>query len=220
MTKEKLDLPTQLDVTEFISKEAHDLKSPFNRILGFTKIVLKGMDGPLTDMQKEDLTIAYENSSQAMTLMSNLVDMARLSRGEKVITLSACELKALLAQVVVYWKQNKAVKDVELELVTPEQEVKSQADEVLLRQGILNWVLYVVEYTQPPARVTITLEERENEVLFTIQSQGKKKGTMSEIDMTMSAYIGQAIIKLHKGSIFLAEGDEEGAQVQFSLPRK
>jgi signal transduction histidine kinase len=220
MTKEKLDLPTQLDVTEFISKEAHDLKSPFNRILGFTKIVLKGMDGPLTDMQKEDLTIAYENSSQAMTLMSNLVDMARLSRGEKVVTPTECELKALLAQVAAYWKQNKAVKDVELELVTPEQEVKIQADEALLRQGILNWIVYIVEYAQPPARITVTLEERENEALFAIQSQGKKKGATSEIDMTMSAYIGQAIINLHKGSILLAEGDEEGAQVRFSLPHK
>ncbi len=83
MPKTAFALPTDLDLVEFISKEAHDLKSPFNRILGFTKMLLKGMSGPLTDMQKDDLTVVYENSAQAMTAMSDLVDMARLSRGKK-----------------------------------------------------------------------------------------------------------------------------------------
>jgi signal transduction histidine kinase len=78
-----LNFPEELDLAAFISEEAHDLKSPFNRILGFTKMLMKGMSGPITDMQKDDLTTVYQNGSQAMTMMSNLVDMARLGRGEK-----------------------------------------------------------------------------------------------------------------------------------------
>lgn len=219
MPKTAFDLPADLDIIEFISKEAHDLKSPFNRILGFTKMLLKGMSGPLTDMQKDDLTIVYENSAQAMTAMSNLVDMARLSRGEKAFLAVETSLNNILAQTVAYWKQNKAVKEVELVTNLPEAEVKTRADEALLRQGLLNWILYAVEYTQPPARVTLTLESRATDALVTIQSEGKRNHAAAEMLLTMSAYIGQAILKLHNGQVLLAEGDEEGAIIQVSLPR-
>jgi signal transduction histidine kinase len=219
MTKSAFDIPDQFDIVEFISKEAHDLKSPFNRILGFTKMLLKGMSGPLTDMQKDDLTVVYENSAQAMAAMSNLVDMARLERGEKAFAPVETSLNNLLAQTIAYWKQNKAVKEVELNLSTPEDEFRIKADESLLKQCLLNWILYAVEYTQPPAQVTLTLETRATDALITIQSQGKRNIAAAEMLLTMSAYIGQAILKLHGGKVLLAEGDDEGAVIQVSLPR-
>lgn len=219
MTKTTFDIPDQFDIVEFISKEAHDLKSPFNRILGFTKMLLKGMSGPLTDMQKDDLTVVYENSAQAMAAMSNLVDMARLSRGEKAFSAVDANLGNLLAQTAAYWKQNKAVKDVELVTNIPEAETKIRADESLLKQCLLNWILYVVEYTQPPAQVTLTLELRESDALITIESRGKRNPAAAEMILTMTAYIGQTILKLHNGQVLLAEGDDEGAVIQVSLPR-
>jgi signal transduction histidine kinase len=219
MTKTTFDIPDQFDIVEFISKEAHDLKSPFNRILGFTKMLLKGMSGPLTDMQKDDLTVVYENSVQAMAAMSNLVDMSRLSRGEKAFSAVEANLGNLLAQTAAYWKQNKAVKDVELVTNIPEAELKVRADESLLKQCLLNWIQYVVEYTQAPAIVTLTLESRATDALITIQSRGKHNPAAAEMLLTMSAYIGQSILKLHEGRILLAEGDDEGAVIQVSLPK-
>ncbi len=218
MTKTTFDIPDRFDIVEFISKEAHDLKSPFNRILGFTKMLLKGMSGPLTDMQKDDLTVVYENSVQAMAAMSNLVDMARLSRGEKAFSAVETNLGNLLTQTVAYWKQNKAVRDVELVTNLPEAETKVRADESLLKQCLLNWILYVVEYTQAPAQVTLTLESRETDALITIQGRGKRNIAAAEMILTMTAYIGQAILKLHNGQVLLAEGDDEGAVIQVALP--
>jgi signal transduction histidine kinase len=77
MSKE-LHVPSEIDLAAFVSKEAHDLKSPFNRALGFLKLVLKGMDGPISDQAKEDLTIAYLNIQYTLAMISALVDMARL----------------------------------------------------------------------------------------------------------------------------------------------
>lgn len=219
MTKTKLNIPDQFDIGEFISKEAHDLKSPFNRILGFTKMLLKGMSGPLTDMQKDDLTVVYQNSVQAMTSMSNLIDMVRLSRGEKAFSTAEANLNNILAQTAAYWKQNKSVKDVELVTNLPEAETRIQADESLLKQCLLNWILYVIECTQPPAMVTLTLEPRATQAIVTIQSLGKRNLAAAEMILTMTAYIGQAILKLHNGQVLLAEGDDEGAVIQISLPK-
>jgi signal transduction histidine kinase len=216
---EKFEFPEQLDLAEFISQEAHDLKSPFNRILGFTKMLMKGMSGPITDMQKDDLSTVYQNSGQAMTLMSNLVDMARLSRGEKSFAPTTCEASRLLNQVVAYWKQNKVEKDVEFEVITFAPEIPLTADEPLLRQGILNLALYLAEYTQLPARMTLQVDEAVDGLLFSLRSRGKKNPIPVAIDMTMSAYIGQSIIKLHGGAFRKTEGDEESGLIQFVLPK-
>ncbi len=217
MPSNPLPLPTELDLVELISKEAHDLKSPFNRILGFTKMLMKGMSGPITDMQKDDLTVVYQNSAQAMSMMSNLVDMARLQRGEKAFTPKETNLNNLLAQVQAYWKQNKAQEGFNLELHTPEQEILIQADESLFKQAILNWILYVMEYVEAPAQLTVSLQPTAAGQEVHIQSQGKKKPGASEVEMTMAAYIGQKIITLHGGQTLSATGGEEGAQVQLRL---
>jgi signal transduction histidine kinase len=216
---EHFSLPEEIDLAEFISAEAHDLKSPFNRILGFTKMMLKGMSGPISDMQRDDLNTVYQNGSQAMTMMSNLVDMARLSRGEKSFTPGECEANRMLGQVVAYWKQNKADKQVEFEVITFAPEIPLTADEPLLRQGILNLALYLAEYTQLPAQMILQVEQDPEGLLFSLRSQGKKNPTPVAIDMTMSAYIGQAIIKLHRGQFRKTEGDDEGGLIQFVLPK-
>jgi len=219
MTQTPLPLPAELDLVELISKEAHDLKSPFNRILGFTKMLMKGMSGPVTDMQKDDLTVVYQNSAQAMAMMSNLVDMARLQRGEKAFTPKESNLNNLIAQVQAYWKQNKAQEGFTLEVHPPEQDILLQADESLLRQAILNWVLYVMEYVEAPARLDVEARETATGLEVEIRSQGKKKPGASEVEMTMAAYIGQKIIRLHGGETTSATGGEEGAQVQLRLPK-
>jgi signal transduction histidine kinase len=215
----QFEFPEQLDLAEFISVEAHDLKSPFNRILGFTKMLIKGMSGPITAMQKDDLTTVYQNGSQAMTMMSNLVDVARLSRGEKSFTPTASEANRLLSQVIAYWKQSKAEKQVEFEIIACADEIPITADDPLLRQGLLNLALYLAEYTQLPAKITLTVEEDPQGWLFSLRSQGKKNPIPVAIDLTMSAYIGQSIIKLHGGSFRSAEGDDESGLIQFILPR-
>jgi signal transduction histidine kinase len=215
----KFEFPEQLDLAAFISEEAHDLKSPFNRILGFTKMLMKGMSGPITDMQKDDLTTVYQNGSQAMTMMSNLVDMARLGRGEKSFTPTESEANRLLNQIVAYWKQNKTDKQVEFEVIACAPEIPLTVDEPLLRQGILNLCLYLAEYTKLPCKITLTVEQDPEGLLFSLRSQGEKNPIPVAIDLTMSAYIGQSIVKRHGGQFRKTEGDDEGGLIQFVLPK-
>jgi signal transduction histidine kinase len=218
MSRDKLELPTELDLVEFISKEAHDLKSPFNRILGFTKMMLKGMDGPINDMQKDDLTTVYQNGSHAMTMMSNLVDMARLGRGEKTFSPAACDAKNLVNQVIAYWTQNHSEKSAEIEARFAEENLPFAADEALLRQAVGNWISYIAEYLENPARVQIHVELVGGNMVFTLQGRGKRSITAAACDLTMWSYIALQIISLHRGKVETAEADETSILFQFSLP--
>ncbi len=213
-----LHLPTDIDLSAFISKEAHDLKSPFNRVLGFTKLVLKGMDGPISDQAKEDLNTAYQNSLYAFIFMSGLVEMARLSRAERKLTLVSCPVEAVLRQVVLDWKkQCPKEKPVEVAFKAPECSIK--ADEAMIRQELLNWISYVVEFAQESTQVDIEVQEQADECLFTVRSTGKKLQPPPECDLTLYGYIAMQLLELHHGKLVCAEEDEQGARVQFALPK-
>jgi signal transduction histidine kinase len=66
----------QFNLDEFLTWASHDLKTPLNTIIGFIKVVIKGIDGPINEIQNTDLTTALNGSQRMLTLVNNLV-MAR-----------------------------------------------------------------------------------------------------------------------------------------------
>jgi len=210
------EFPDNIDLTEFISKEAHDLKSPFNRVFGFMKLVLKGMDGPINDEQRTDLNTSLRDSTYAYLLMTNLIDMARLSRGEKGFSPEEHELGGLIDQSLSYYKkQNPRAATFEKTLADPT--AKLQADDTLLRQAIAQLASYVGEFVQEPVKITLQVEETDGQFLFTLASFGAK-APAPECDLTMYGFIGQKILALHGGKISGGEVREDGATIRFTLP--
>ncbi len=105
MTKTQIEFPAQVDLEEKLSAWAHDLRAPFNHILGFTKMVLNGKSGPLTDIQEEDLTIVFRSSLRAISLINNLIEISRLQRGEKEISRASIELQTFIDEVIARWQK-------------------------------------------------------------------------------------------------------------------
>lgn len=54
------------------SQMGHDLKTPINAITGFSRVILKGIDGPVTDFQREDLVSIYEAGQRLLTMINDL----------------------------------------------------------------------------------------------------------------------------------------------------
>lgn len=63
---------------KFISSSSHDLRSPLNPIIGFSKLLLKGMDGPLTDIQRGDVEIVYEAGNKLHQMLLNVIYLSKI----------------------------------------------------------------------------------------------------------------------------------------------
>jgi signal transduction histidine kinase len=61
---------------------AHDLRGPLNSMLGFTELLLEGIEGPLNDIQTEDLTAIWQSTQNLLTLINAYVDLSRLNAGQ------------------------------------------------------------------------------------------------------------------------------------------
>jgi len=219
MTTTPLEFPAQIDLVHFVSHYAHDLRSPFNRMMGFLKIVLKGQDGPLTDLQKEDLNTVYQNSVYAFTMVANLIDISRFIAGEKSLNLGDAGVLSLYQQAVGQWQKYHTELPVQFETNVPDGIAPIKADSVLLSQAISGLIACVVECVKPPVQVSLTAEEGPEGYVFTLRSTGKLAQNPSHLDLDTYGYIAQTVLSLHGGEIRLKEVGEEGAVIQFVLPK-
>jgi len=220
MAKTMPEFPTRFDLGAFLSRESHDLRAPFNHIVGFSRIVLKGQEGPLTDFQREDLTTVYNSGVRALFLLSSLIEIARISEGEKELSLAEIEATRFINEAVAYWRRNNSAKDVQIEIEISMASPTVYADETQLRQVISSLVSYAVEYTQGAAKVILTMAEEPDWLVTTVRSVGQKAPTQSALDLEMLGYISRAYIEQHGGEIRVREETDEGAVICFALPKR
>lgn len=218
MTKKTFEFRTDIDIAEFISERAHDLRSPYNHVVGFTKMVLNGQSGPLTDLQKKDLSTSYKSALRTLWLMNNMIDMARLSIGNRSIYLSNVDINQVLEQAIAHWKKFNYEDNSTIASLVLVNSSLIKADEALIRQVISNFISYVKGYMQPNPNVAITVEDDHAGWLFTIEATGNIKELHSELDLEMAGYVCHKYLELAGGQIRKGEAGDGKATVTFFLP--
>ena len=220
MTNTPLELPTHLDLEQFISAEAHDLRTPFNHVTGFSKILFNGVSAAYTaEMQKEDLGTVYRSGQRALWLLNGLIDIARLNRHEKEASPEDLDTLSVVEQSLAHWRKFHPASALQTEIQISTSASRVYADEALLRQIVAGFILYVAQYVDPQAKVTLMIEEEEGWAVFTVASAGTKVQPFSQLDLDMQGYLCRAFIELQRGEIRSAEETGDGAAIRFALPK-
>jgi signal transduction histidine kinase len=220
VTNTPIELPAHLDLDAFISEQAHDLRSPFNQVVGFSKVLLNDLGAdPASVARKEDLEPIYRNGQRALLLMNGLIDLARLNRHERESNPAEIEIKALLEQSLAYWRKfNPAsLLQTKYQISTPASHL--YADELLLRQTLSGFIMVVAQYADRRAEVTLTVEEEPGWFILKVSSAGKKARPFSQLDVKMQGHLGRMMIELQQGEIRQAAEADNGASIEFALPK-
>jgi cell cycle sensor histidine kinase DivJ len=221
MLIKSLELPTKIDLEEFISEEAHDLRSPFNQVIGFGKMLINTVkDQPFSDVQKDDLNTVYRSGMRALLLMNALVDIARLNRGEKTVSPGEIRIEVLLENSLAQWKKFHPGADLQIQHHILTTSATLQTDELLTQQIITGTIAYVALFCGPKATVTLIVEEEADGFVFTFTSKGTKSQAIQKMDLEMMGYVNRACVELQGGSIRRAEENDDGAVIQFILRGK
>ncbi|MDK1029286.1 MAG: histidine kinase dimerization/phospho-acceptor domain-containing protein [Anaerolineae bacterium] len=217
MEKTNIEIPTQIDIEEKVSEWAHDLRSPFNLILGFTKIMMNEQSGPLTEVQKEDLTTVFNSSMRALTLINNVIEIARLNRGEQDIEKKYLELEPFLEKSIAKWIKNNPAGKIPITYL-----ISSPALSAKLDKRFLEWVLhglfsYLAAYSDGSGNIALEVGQIKDSLLFTIDLTGKTKESFDKISLEMFGYICKEYISLQSGELRQFELNPEGAKIQFTI---
>lgn len=133
--------------TQFLANMSHELRTPLNSIIGFSRIILKGIDGPITDEQREDLQTIHNNGQHLLMLINEILDMAKIEAGKMQLSFEKLDListaRTALSSLKTLVKPN-----VELIWDVDEEIPEIEADQVRVKQILMNLLSNASKYTE------------------------------------------------------------------------
>lgn len=102
--------------TQFLASMSHDLRSPLNSLLGFATLIGSGVEGPITDEQRESIQMISRSARDLLRLVTNIIDSARLEAGKLPLDRALTPAADILAQALS--EGRRMVEDRPLEIDT------------------------------------------------------------------------------------------------------
>lgn len=204
------------NLDDFLSWASHDLKTPLNSVIGFSKVVLKGIDGPVNETQQNDLTTVFNAGQRTLALISYLVEIARLNNGHTQLKREGFDITELISETTTRWKTQNPSKPLTIE--TNLTDPVFNADRAQTRQ-IISHLLSFASVRVTEGTVSLSVSDTDAELKICAQSFGKKPADKSEMDSAMLGFILASLVKLHGGHMDDPQETDDGILLKVSLPR-
>ena len=131
---------------------SHELRTPLNAIIGYTGVQLMGLVGPIAEEQRTQLEVIQSSGKHLLSLINDLLDLAKIESGKVEITLEPVVSQDVLEEVVAILRPLAEEKGLALELKTPSEPLIVDADRRILSQIMLNLATNAVKFTDRGAR--------------------------------------------------------------------
>lgn len=133
--------------SDFLANMSHELRTPLNSIIGFSRVMLKGIDGPLTEMQEQDLTTIFNSGQHLLMLINDVLDQAKIAAGKMDIKLDYFDMRPVIEGVKSIGVG--LLKDKPISLITEiaPNMPRAYGDELRVRQVLINLVSNAAKFT-------------------------------------------------------------------------
>lgn len=133
--------------TNFLAAMSHELRTPLNSIIGFSRVILKGIDGPINDMQEQDIQTIHDSGKHLLGLVNDILDQAKIEAGKMELVREYFDLPAVIESVMSSIKG--LTKDKPIRLYTEIEDGLPQAygDEFRTRQIMFNLLSNAAKFT-------------------------------------------------------------------------
>ena len=142
----------------FLASMSHELRTPLNAIIGFTGTLLMKLPGPLNAEQEKQLRIVQTGAKHLLSLINDLLDVAKLSANKVTLNLEPVDCKSLIEEVSATLELEARRKGLAFAVHTPPDDVLLLTDRRALSQILINLVGNAIKFTQQ-GRVDVVLQD-------------------------------------------------------------
>jgi signal transduction histidine kinase/CheY-like chemotaxis protein len=226
--------------SQFLANMSHELRTPLNSIIGFSRVIIKGIDGPVTDLQEQDLSAIYNSGQHLLRLINDILDLSKIDAGKMELAFDDVNIGELLQSVVPTVSGLLKDKQVKLALNIEPNIPIVRADAMRLRQVMINLLSNAAKFTDE-GTITISgaVESRANgqpEVIIKVtdtgagiapEDRGKLFQAFSQVDASptrktggtgLGLSISRRLVELHGGLIDVTSEIGKGSTFFFTLP--
>ncbi|MDO6562197.1 HAMP domain-containing sensor histidine kinase [Amphritea sp. 1_MG-2023] len=167
-------LETHLQLLEqekqaFLRHMSHELKTPLTTLREGTDLLAEELAGPLTDNQKEIISLMQENSFSLQSLIEQLLDYNRLQHGGEH------ELKDQFILPIIQQSLTShqlLLKQKHMHVTLPQQDLSWAIDKDLLQRTLSNLISNAAVYGSENGLLKITLLRQHNDLKIEIGNTG------------------------------------------------
>ena len=134
--------------TQFLANMSHELRTPLNSIIGFSRVILKGIDGPITDLQNQDLTAIHNAGQHLLGLINDILDISRIDAGKMELAFEEVDMRNLIQSVASTALGLIKDKPIRLSQFIPDDMPLARADPIRTRQVLLNLLSNAAKFTE------------------------------------------------------------------------
>lgn len=234
-SEEKLrELNAQKD--KFFSIIAHDLKNPFNAIMGLSQLLIDQIKEKDYEGIEEYGTYISESTEKAMNLLVNLLNWARSQTGRMEFNPENFEIVELIEENKMLLAGNASQKLISIKTSLPEK-LTVFADKQMISTVIRNLLSNAIKFTKENKEILITVKENpENihvsikdqgigiaadrlEKLFRIDSSVSTPDTNNERGTGLGLILCKEFVVKHGGNIGVDSEKGKGSTFYFTLPK-
>ncbi len=226
--------------TQFLANMSHELRTPLNSIIGFSRIILKGIDGPITEQQRQDLEAIYNAGQHLLGLINDILDLSKIEAGKMELSFEEVDLKEIVEGVLATVRGLIKDKPVELKVELPPELPPIHADAKRVRQILLNILSNAAKFTEQ-GYIRVRVEPRTSrsglrEMLITVEDTGpgipkeaqdRLFTPFYQADAAITRAVGgtglglaitRHLVELHGGRIWIESEEGKGTTVFITLP--
>jgi signal transduction histidine kinase len=158
--------------SSFLANMSHELRTPLNSIIGFTEVLLEGIDGDLTEAMDNDLRVVHKNGQHLLNLINDVLDMAKIEAGRMTLTLEYVNFQEIAEEVLALTRPLAEAKNLEVHSdLNPNDDLIFEADRIRIRQVMINIINNSIKFTESGG-VTVRARRGEGVIQISIQDTG------------------------------------------------
>ncbi|MBN2705404.1 MAG: PAS domain S-box protein [Deltaproteobacteria bacterium] len=146
--------------SRFLSRMSHELRTPLNAINGFSQLMLKSRKNPLNDKQKEMASQISSAGNHLLSLINEVLDLARVESGELSLSLEGVEPRLVVDACLALVQPLAKDKGIMIVNHCPDNLPLLRADLTRTKQILLNLLSNAIKYNLENGRVSIRLFPR------------------------------------------------------------
>ncbi len=131
-----IDDVDDVDRIDYLTALRHEFRTPLNAVLGFSDVLLGGIDGDVNASQREDLEIIRASGIRLRVLLDGALDLSQLAEGALHLDTDRTDVRELVARVAEEAGQLWSSKR-EATCTLPDAPCLIEADETRLRRSLL-----------------------------------------------------------------------------------
>ncbi|HUH85535.1 MAG TPA: HAMP domain-containing sensor histidine kinase [Stellaceae bacterium] len=140
----------------FLANMGHELRTPLNAIIGFSQMLSAGYGGALAPRHAEYVRDIEASGAHLLQLVNDLLDLSKAEAGRLELTETTFRLADTFDAVKRFLREQAAPAEIDLDVRAPAPILRLVADELKLRQILLNLLSNALKFT--PAGGTVTLD--------------------------------------------------------------